>query len=167
MKSAIRLAALASIATFSLTACGSEPEATETAAPDGVPGVSVENARLILPAVAGNPAAVYFDLSMDDTGSATAVRAASVADAGSAQVHQTMEYGGEMVMNEAGPEALRPGETLSFSPGGLHVMAFDLAEGLAVGDTTEVTLTVVGGDKFSFPAEVRDIASEDAATAAE
>ena len=34
-------------------------------------------------------------------------------------------------------------------------MAMNVSPDLEPGDTTEVTLTVSGGDKFSFPAEVR------------
>jgi len=46
------------------------------------------------------------------------------------------------------------GKTAKFEPGGNHVMAMGLDEALKAGDTTEVTLTFVGGDKVSFPATV-------------
>jgi hypothetical protein len=39
-------------------------------------------------------------------------------------------------------------------------MAMDLAETVAAGGEAEVTLTFVGGDKFSFPAEVRAAGDE-------
>ena len=45
-------------------------------------------------------------------------------------------------------------------PGGTHVMAMDLADTLAAGGETEVTVTFVGGDKVSFPAEVRAAGDE-------
>ena len=48
-----------------LSACGSEPEPVAETAPEGVPGLTIENARLVLPPVEGNPAAVYFDLSYE------------------------------------------------------------------------------------------------------
>jgi hypothetical protein len=46
------------------------------------------------------------------------------------------------------------GKQLKFAPGGNHVMAMGLADTLKPGDTTKVTLTFVGGDKYSFPAKV-------------
>ena len=49
---------------------------------------------------------------------------------------------------------------LKFEPGGLHVMTSDLADTVAAGGTADVTLTFVGGDKFTFPAEVRAAGDE-------
>ena len=37
----------------------------------------------------------------------------------------------------------------------MHVMAMELDDTLAAGGETEVTLTFVGGDKVSFPVEIR------------
>ena len=156
MKTRLSIAAALALGTLSLTACGGEPAADE--APEGVPGLQASNARLILPAVEGNPAALYFELS-NGGDSGVAVRSAFVEGAGSAQIHDVMEYDGAMQMNETGPQVVPAGGTLSFAPEGLHVMAFDVA-GLEPGDTTEVTLTAAGGDKLSFEAEVRGPADD-------
>ena len=48
-----------------------------------------------------------------------------------------------------------PGEEVVFEPGGKHVMAYEVDEGLEVGGETEVTRTFVGGGKVSFPVEIR------------
>lgn len=135
-------------------ACGESPEQAE-AGPEAPEGISTANARLMLPAVAGNPGAAYFDLVNSGTGSRV-VRAASVAGAGSAMMHTTIEGG----MQEVAQVVVAPGETVRFEPGGNHVMAMDLAETVAAGGTAEVTLTFVGGDKISFPAEVRAAGDE-------
>ena len=52
--------------TFALAACGAEPETVVEAEPEGVPGLSVENARVVLAPVPGNPAAGYFDLKYEN-----------------------------------------------------------------------------------------------------
>jgi periplasmic copper chaperone A len=141
-------------ATLLPAACGEAPEQADTA-PDAPAGIAVENARLMLPAVAGNPAAVYFDVV--NTGERDRmIRAASVAGAGSSMMHVTNEDG----MQETLQVMAKAGETVKFEPGGKHVMAMDLADTVKPGSTAEVTVTFVGGDKVSFPAEVRAAGDE-------
>jgi copper(I)-binding protein len=139
-------------ASLSLAACSSEPE--PVVEPDGVPGLTVSNARMTLAPVAGNPAAVYFDVDYQgDRG--LSISRAYVEGAESATMHAYGEWEGKMQMAEALPVAMTKGDTIKFEPGGLHVMAFDVSPDLQPGDTTEVTITVSGGDKHSFPAEVK------------
>lgn len=141
-----------------LAAC-SEPETVVEAAPAGVPGLSVENARLVLAPVNGNPAAVYFDLKYDgDRG--LSIRRADVAGAETAQLHAYGEWEGKMQMAEAMPIAITKGTEIAFKPGDLHVMAFNLDESIEAGNAVEVTLTVSGGDKYTFDAEVRAAGDE-------
>ena len=151
MKTVFAAAALALVG-VSLAACSGSDDAAETVEANPT-GLVLQNARLILPAVSGNPAVIYFDLKNEGQ-RAVAVRAADVADAKTAQLHDTMEYGGKMVMNEMGPTTVNAGETLKFEPGGKHVMVFDLAPELAAGGSTELTLTIAGGDKVSFPVPI-------------
>lgn len=144
--------------TMALAACG-ETEPVVEAAPEGVPGLSVENGRLVLAPVKGNPAAVYFDLKYDgDRG--LSVRRADVAGAETAQLHAYGEWEGKMQMAEAMPIAITKGTEIAFKPGDLHVMAFNLDESIEAGSTVEVTLTVSGGDKYTFDAEVRAAGDE-------
>ena len=155
MRTAFAATALA-LAAVSLAACSSQEQPVEQA--DANPtGLAVENARLILPAVSGNPGVIYFALK-NDGDRAKSVRRADVADAGNAQIHDTMEQSGQMVMGELGQVTLQPGETMSFEPGGKHVMVFDIAPELTAGSSTEMTLTIVGGDKVTFdvPVEAPD-----------
>ena len=146
-------------ATTGLAACGQQAEETTQApeaAPEGLPGITITNGRLVLPAVTGNPAALYFDISnAPDSAIPVLVRGVSVDGAGSAMFHETTEADGVMSMGPVDQLEISPGSTISLAPGGYHVMAMELAETLAAGDTTEVTLTFEGGDKTSFPAEVR------------
>ena len=142
-----------------LSACGEE-QAAEPAPVEGVvPGMTVENGRVVLAPVAGNPAAVYFDLSYEGERSLS-LYDADVAGAADAMIHQTVVEPGQNRMVESVPIPLRTGDKVEFKPGDYHVMAFGLPDTLAAGDTVEVTLTVSGGDKYSFDAEVRAAGDE-------
>jgi len=145
------LGALAlTIASLGPAGCGEgaavEAEDTATA------GIEITNARLMLPAVAGNPGAVYFDV-VNSSDSNMVIRAASVADAGSAMMHT-----GDM--QEMTQVMVGPGETVKFEPGGQHIMAMDLADTVTAGGKADVTVTFVGGDEVTFPAEVRAAGDE-------
>jgi len=145
-----------------LAGCGSEPAEQADTAPDGLPGVSASNARLVLPAVKGNPGVLYFDLSYGDPGAASRVALSGVHIDGakSAVMHEYSEYGGQMIMSELTNPVVAKGETVKFEPGGDHVMAMGLDDSLAAGGATEVTLTFAGGDKLSFPAEIHAAGDE-------
>lgn len=153
------LAALAlSMAALGPVAC-SEPAPEAPAAPEGPEGVTVTNGRLMLPAVKGNPGAVYFDIQNTSQRNAM-IRAVSVQGAGSAVMHQMGTWNKQPSMDEIMQQGINAGETVKFEPGGLHVMANDLADTVTAGGTAEVTLTFVGGDKLTFPAEVRAAGDE-------
>lgn len=135
-----------------LAACGgSTEEPVAGADANMIVGVEVSNARLVLPPVAGNPAAIYLDLA-NNSDRNLAFRSAEVARAKSAEVHDMMEYNFEMTMGEAPPIMVGQGGTVSFAPGGKHIMAFDLDPAMKAGDKTEVTLIAAGGKRHSFEA---------------
>ncbi|MXP25205.1 copper chaperone PCu(A)C [Altererythrobacter indicus] len=141
--------------TVSFAACGGNEAETpaENSAPNAPEGINVENARLILPPVAGNPAAVYFDIS--NNGKKTRViRSVFVEGAKSAAMHQVSTWEGKASMDDIFQLDVPIGKTVSFVPGEKHVMVMGLAEDTKPGDKIEVTLTFAGGDKISFPAEV-------------
>ena len=156
----IRNAGLGAAAGLALALAGCAEEAPAPVAVEGVyPDLEIANARLILPPVSGNPAAVYFDaLYKGERG--ISITGAEVAGAASAEVHATMEYNFETTMAEAGPIALRGGETVTFEPGGLHIMAMQLGDTIKPGDTVEVTLKIVGGKTHTFQAEVKAAGDE-------
>jgi copper(I)-binding protein len=146
MKRRVWSAAALALAALAPGACSETPETAE-AGPAAAEGITVSNARLMLPAVAGNPGAVYFDVS--NSGSENRViRAVSIDGAGSADMH-TKDM--QLVLQIAVPA----GGTTQFAPGDKHVMAMDLADSVSAGSQAEVTLTFVGGTEVKFPAEVR------------
>ena len=142
--------ALAATAMFA-SACSEAPEQAEIA-PDAPSGIALANGRLMLPAVAGNPGAVYFDVS-NSSDRNMVIRAVAVEGAGSAMMHNSD-------MEEMSQVMIRPDETVKFAPGEQHVMAMDLADTVTAGGESEVTVTFVGGDKASLPIEVRAAGDE-------
>ena len=152
MTKSIWAAAALGIAALAPAACSEAPEQASTNGPDAPAGIAVSNGRLMLPAVKGNPGAVYFEIK-NDSDRNMVIRAVSVAGAGSAEMHNKDM---QMVLQQA----VAPGSTSSFAPGGAHVMVMDIGDTVTAGGEAEVTLTFVGGDKASFPAEVRAAGDE-------
>jgi periplasmic copper chaperone A len=146
-------------ATFGLAACGGQEQTPAETSPDAPEGIAASNGRLMLPAVSGNPGVAYFDVENSGTENRM-IRAVSVTGAGRTEMHRMGGTEEEPAMEEVYQVRVNAGETVNFQPGGLHVMAFDLDEGLASGGSTEVTVTFVGGDKVSLPAEVRAAGDE-------
>ncbi len=133
-----------------------QQQAGQTASPDVKPGMSIGAARLVLPAVSGNPGAAYFNLT-NDGAKPTELAAVYITGSGGAEIHDT--NAGEM--NLAKRVALAPGETVKFEPGGKHVMVFDLLDTVKAGTTTEMTLTFADGDKLSAPIKVESVTGSD------
>ncbi|MBO9498381.1 MAG: copper chaperone PCu(A)C [Novosphingobium sp.] len=157
MKSALFAASALVLAGIGLASCGkggSEPSAAASeAAPEAPSGISVADGRLVLPAVKGNPGAVYFDVT-NNGAKDTAIAGAFVDGAKSAMLHTSVEMNGMSAMKDMDQIAVAKGATVRFAPGGNHVMAMDLDPALQAGGTTEVTLTFSDGDKVSFEAKV-------------
>ena len=141
------------LGTLALAGCKQDtkpqPAATDAAAVEAKPGTTVSAARLVLPAVKGNPGAAYFAVANGSSGT-IAIAAVSIDGAAKAEMHQTV--GGSMTPVERIDVA--PGTAIAFEPGALHVMAYDLADKLKPGTTTEMTITFADGDKVSTPITV-------------
>lgn len=143
-------------------ACKQEtPPAQEAAdavpgAPEAPDGISVTNARLVLPPVTGNPGAVYFDIA-NASDRPVSVAAAAVTGAGMSMLHTTRMQGSRAAMEHVEEAPVPAGGAISFAPGSLHVMVHDLGPGVVAGSTAEVTLTFADGDKVSFPAAVQTV----------
>jgi copper(I)-binding protein len=128
-------------------------EAQIASGPEAPAGVSVSDAQLTLPAVSGNPGALYFTISNSGESGLT-IASASITGAGMAMFHQTVTEGGQSRMINLPEIPLPAGQEVSLAPGGMHVMAMQLDEALAVGGETEATLTFANGDKVSFPVRI-------------
>jgi copper(I)-binding protein len=134
------------------------PSETADATPENAPGISVGQATVQLPVIAGRPGAAYFEVSQGSGPPRRIVRV-DVAGAGRAELHQTMDSmpGSMSSMKPVSGVLVEPGKTVRFAPGGMHVMVYDLARTLKAGDKTELTLTFDNGDKASVPATVTTV----------
>jgi len=140
-----------------LAACSGASEGeTEAAAPAGL---TVSNARVVLAAVAGNPAAVYFGLSYSGAPVVT-LTGVTVEGAGMTMIHNYAEDKGAMKMVMAGPVTLSKDAPVTFAPGGLHVMAMEPAAEWKAGDTVNVTLTLSDGTTQTVAAALRAAGEE-------
>jgi copper(I)-binding protein len=157
MKFAVFTPLALSLGALALTGCGDkdQPAAKEAASnvANAPEGITVSDARLVLPAVKGNPGAVYFTL-YNDSANDELIESVAVTGAQSAMMHQTTTADGMSEMHAMLKTVVPANGQLAFAPGGMHVMAMDLADTLAKGGTTGVTLTFKGGDEASFPAEI-------------
>jgi copper(I)-binding protein len=148
---ATAMASITAVA-LSLAACSGEPEVAEPT--EGVfAGLTISKARLVLPPVSGNPAAIYMEVDYSgDRG--LAISGVQVSGAQGAMLHKTTRYNNKTTMAEVNPVAIRKGEKTVFEPGGLHIMAMGLDESVTAGSTVEVTLELAGGVTHKFEAEV-------------
>lgn len=158
MKTAVFARFTLAFATLALAACGNQqqPAGKRNAAPaqaSPAEGISVSDGRLVLPAVHGNPGAVYFTVH-NDSGSKATLDAVAVEGARSAMLHQSTMVDGHSEMKSMQQVDVPAGGELAFSPGGRHVMAMDLGDALKPGGTTNVTLSFADGEKATFPAEI-------------
>lgn len=113
--------------------------------------VKVDKAWVRLAAVSGNPSAAYFTLTggaKDATLTAVLAPAATRAD-----MHESMASGGMMSMAPIKLVAVRAGDTVTFAPGGRHVMLYGLANPKP-GGTTPLTLTFANGQRTTVWAKV-------------
>jgi copper(I)-binding protein len=121
--------------------------------------LTVSNARLVLPPVAGNPAVVYFDLSYSGAPGVT-LENVTVEGARMTMIHDNVEKDGKMQMVMADAVPLAQGAPVSFKPGGLHVMAMEPSDALKAGGTAKVTLTLSDGTTATVDAPVRAAGDE-------
>lgn len=155
------LAIFGAASLLNLAACNQgevEAPAKETS-PVLIKGLTISDARLVLAPVAGNPAAVYFDLAYAGDADLT-LSAVTVEGAGMSMIHRTAKADGKMSMMEAEPIALITGTPVTFAPGGLHVMVMQSSKMWKPGDMVKVTLTLSDGTTQSFDAAVRAAGEE-------
>jgi periplasmic copper chaperone A len=140
-----------------LAACSGANEGETQAS--AAAGLTVSNARVVLAPVAGNPAAVYFDLSYSGAPGVT-LTGVAVEGAGMTMIHDYAESKGTMTMIKAESVALTKGTPVTFAPGGLHVMALKPSATWKAGDKVNVTLTLSDGTSHTVAAAVRAAGEE-------
>ncbi len=107
-------------------------------------GIVVSQARLVLPAVKGNPGAAYFTVTNENGTPATLVRV-DVAGAQNTEIHETS--GG--TMRSLAQVRIDRGQPVVFAPAGKHCMVFSLAPALAPGGASKIVLHFQDGTAIS------------------
>ena len=141
-----------------LAACSGTADAP-TGQAEGATSLTVSNARVVLAPVAGNPAAVYFDLSYSGSAPVT-LTSVAVEGAGMTMIHDYAESAGKMQMTMTDAVPLSADAPVTFAPGGLHVMAMEPSDTLTAGSTAKVTLTLSDGTTATVDAPVRAAGEE-------
>jgi periplasmic copper chaperone A len=155
-RAAVSAATLVALAAF-LPSCAPEavvPSAEEVAKAAVAKGLTISNQRIVLAPVAGNPAAVYFDLSYMGKPGVALVNIA-VEGAGMTMIHEYAESEGVQRMQMAGPVELSTDAPVSFAPGGLHGMVMDPGPTLKPGSTALITLNLSDGTSAGVNAPIR------------
>jgi periplasmic copper chaperone A len=144
------LAAALAALTLAVSACSQESEPAPAEGEAASTEIEIANARLSLPAVSGNPAAAYFDLT-NNTDQVAVLTGVEVAQTERAELHETT--GSTMVQLPS--VAIQPGEQTAFAPGGKHVMVFGLPASAAAGSTLDLTFRFEGGREETAEAMVQ------------
>ncbi len=121
--------------------------------------VQVENAWIPQPPPGTDVAAAY--LTLRNVGHAEAVLVGvSSPVAANAMVHESMVMQGQSMMMPVERLTIRPGETVTLKPNGLHVMLNGLRKPLQVGQHVELVLRFASGDEVRISAQVRPLGSQ-------
>lgn len=153
MKRGISFALAVGLGSLALGACSKDASNGQAAEAEADIGITASNVRLVLPVVKGNPGVVYFEV-INNVRDYAVLRKVEVAGAGETMLHNTRDNNGVSEMVNLPPVNLPLKETITFEPGGKHVMVMEVGETLQAGGTTEITFTFAGGDKLSVLAPI-------------
>jgi len=87
----------------------------------------------------GATSGAYMEIDNNDTVPITLIGVVT-ADAGAAEVHETMQQDGMAHMMPRTALRIPAGDVVKLAPGGLHVMLIDVRRALAVGDSVRLRL---------------------------
>lgn len=143
---------LAPAALVLLAACDRKAAAPTSATSESVadragPQAIVSGARLVLPAVSGNPAALYLTLANAGT-APLRLTGLAVAGASSTELHQTLDG----TMAPLAALEVAPASAASLAPGARHAMVMGLNPAPKPGDRVAVTLKFADGSALDTTA---------------
>ena len=103
-------------------------------------------------AMAGRTGVVY--LTITDTGPADALTGVATPVAATAGLHETINDNGVMKMRPVASLPITPGKSVTFAPGGYHIMLMDLKQPLKEGDSFPVTFSFAKAGQVTATATV-------------
>jgi copper(I)-binding protein len=116
------------------------------------PQVTVEEARITLPAVKGRPGAGYFTAEAGTL--PEAIVAVTAPPPTRIEMHESMASGAMTSMQPIPTAPFAPGKPLVFEPGGRHLMLFDIEPSVKAGDTLPLTFRFAKAPPVTVQAEV-------------
>lgn len=149
--------ALAIIAVALLTAIAAGCSSTSSSSKVTQKGITVSDAWARESAMSSGNGAAYFTITSSESVVDKLLSASvSTSVAGSAQVHQMVAGDGAMMsMKEVSSVEIPAGGTVTFEPGGYHVMLMDLAEPLEAGSKVRLTLGFMNAGSITVEAVVK------------
>jgi periplasmic copper chaperone A len=127
-----------------LTACGAQSGE----------GIQVVDAWVRPAPMAGGTGAAYMQISNEGPGDDTLIGVrANFAE--SAEMHETVQQDGMATMHLVDSIALPAGGSITFEPGGYHVMLINIAEPMQPGESVTLTLVFEQMGEMQISAEVR------------
>jgi len=147
-KALIVLTALAALATLAV-GCGDEAEDADAGSDAGALEITDAWARSPMQDVGAVYFAAHNGAEADDrlVGVSTEV-------AGRAEIHETVERDGQMVMQPVEVVTIPAGGDVMFQPGGYHIMLFDLTAPLEVDSTIALVLEFENAGRVDIQALV-------------
>ncbi len=121
--------------------------------------VQVENAWIPQPPPGTDVAAAYFTLHNAGHTEAVLVGVSSPV-AANAMVHESMVMQGQSMMMPVERLTIRPGETVTLKPNGMHVMLNSVRKPLQVGERVALVLRFANGEELHVSAQVRPLGSQ-------
>ncbi len=129
-----------------------------SAADSGPAGVSVRDGWMrALPSSV--PSGGYFTLQ-NKGGKAVILTGANSPACGMLMLHKSEDKGGMSSMMDMAEVSVPAGGSVSFTPGGYHLMCMDTTPALKPGATVPVTLQFKSGEKLTVPFAVRNAAGK-------
>lgn len=112
----------------------------------------VDNAYVRLPAVAGRPGVAYFTVhGGKDAATLISVTSPLVIKS---ELHESMSHGGMASMVPVKDVPVPAKATLTFAPGGKHVMLFDINKSVEPGGKVTLVFTFSNNDRLEVEAPV-------------
>ncbi len=155
----VSCAGLCVLLVLSTQPCRSEP-GRSGAEPPVEAGVKLQNAWVRALPPGQTRTAAY--LSLNNAGAEVITVIGARADvAARTELHNSREVDGMMRMEPVATLSVEPGESIEFSPGGLHLMLLDLQRMPAVGERVSLCLELAGQSPLCTSAPVlRDAAAQ-------
>ena len=123
---------------------------------DAAANVTVEDAWARTNPMSPDTGSIYVMLT-SDTDDAVLYADVDFSIAMSTELHETLTAAdGSTTTQLVESVPLPAGQTVTFEPGGLHIMLMGLVEPLVAGNMISVTLTLESGNLVTFDAEVRE-----------